>query len=137
MKTSEKYRILIITNDGHVAQIVDSILTNYLNDVVVEIWISPDDIELPFWEGKELLIIDSEKLINENNLFWKNYLMKCPNRLVLLLMSRGELEDVKEILDELDKEKVKCTIDFIMVENYSFDLKLLMIKAYIEQLIKH
>lgn len=137
MKTSEKYRILIITNDGHVAQIVDSILTNYLNDVVVEIWISPDDIELPFWEGKELLIIDSEKLINENNLFWKNYLMKSPNRLVLLLMSRGELEDVKEILDELDKEKVKCTIDFIMVENYSFDLKLLMIKAYIEQLIKH
>lgn len=137
MKTSEKYRILIITKDGHVAQIVDSILTTYLNDVEVEIWISPDNIELPFWDGRELLLIDSEKLIDESNSFWKNYLMKTPNRLVLLLMSRGALEDVKEILDELDKEKVKCIIDFIMVENYSFDLKFLMIKAYIEQLIKH
>lgn len=136
MKTSEKYRILIITKDGQVTKIVDSILTTYLNDEEVEIWISPDNIELPFWDGRELLLIDSDKLIDESNLFWKNYLIKNPERLVLLLMSRGELEDVKAILDLLDKEKVKCTIDFIMVENYSFDLKLLMIKSYIEQLTK-
>lgn len=134
METSEKYRILIITKDGKVVQIVDSVLTTYMKNADVEIWISSDNIELPIWEGRELLIIDSEILIHETNLFWKHYLMKNPERLVLLLMSRGALKDVKEILDELEKEKVKCTIDFIMVENYSFDLKFLMIKAYIEQL---
>lgn len=135
MKTSEKYRILIITKDEQVLQIVDFILTSYLNETKVEIWMSKDDIELPELDGRELLIVDSEKLVNKEKVFWREYLMKNPNRLVLLLMSNSELEDVKKVLDQLDKEDVKCTVDFIMVENYSFDLKLLMIKAYIEQLI--
>lgn len=135
MKTSEKYRILIITKDEQVTQIVDFVLTSYLNETKVEIWISKDDIELPEIDGFELLIIDSEKLVSESKSFWRRYLIKNPNRLVLMLMSHGELEDVKRVLDELEKEDVKCKVDFIMVENYSFDLKLLMIKAYIEQLI--
>lgn len=135
MKTTEKYRILIITKDERVAQIVDFVLTNYLNEAEVDIWISTDDIELPTIDGRELLIIDSEKLVNKTKVYWKEYLMKNPNRLVLMIMSHGELEDVKKVLDELDREDVKCTVDFIMAENYSFDLKLLMIKAYIQQLV--
>lgn len=135
MKTFEKYRILIITKDEHVAQIVDFVLTGYFNETKVEIWLSKNDIVLPALDGRELLIIDSEKLIDKTKTFWRDYLMKNPNRLVLLLMSHSELEDVKKVLDELDKEDVKCTVDFIMAENYSFDLKLLMIKAYIQQLV--
>jgi hypothetical protein len=124
---TEKNKLFIVTRDHQIKKLIGFILENNSESQQLEVVFDPILNSL-FGNSKtkELLLIDVNELLENED--WINVLMKRRNLRVIIQFTEMKTTLVKEVKEYLDKNAIANSIEFIILGNYSSELKILILK---------
>jgi hypothetical protein len=132
---AEKNKLFIVTRDPLIKKLIGFIIDNDSESKKLEIVFNPiPDSLFNKSKSRELLLIDVNELLENRD--WINVLMKRRNLRVIIQFTEMKTTLVKEVTEYLDKNTITNTIEFIILGNYSSELKMILLKeqfAYLFQ----
>jgi hypothetical protein len=133
MKTT-KNKLMVVSKDPQIKKLIGFILDNEKESVQLEVTFeSHPDSMMNNSCSKELLMIDVDELIN--NPLWIKVIKKRSNLHVLIQFTEMRSSTVQHVTELLQKSGAGNKVEFIILGNYSSELKLILLKEQISYLL--
>lgn len=128
------YRIIVTTKDEQITDLIKYLLNDEPNNFALEaVFESIPEKVLEMTSCKELLLIDSEQI--EGDIKWFDLLKRREKMKVLIHFNNTGRNVVDNLIHLLKQNNIKNILEFIILDNYSIDLKLILLRQELLELL--